>query len=278
MSLAARDLFDLSGRTAVVTGAAGFLGRTLCEALLDNGARVVALGRSDRLEEVAGGWRASYGSECVATRRVDMYDLGALEAVLADLASTEDVGVLVNNAHEMGPATGFNTPEGRLEAAGVEAWMRNLTGGVIWAALTTQRLGSAMRAAGRGSIVNVSSMYGIVAPNPRLYADTSFVNPPGYSAAKAGLIALTRYTASFWGADGVRANALVPGPFSNTEDLGPNSVAREDPFLDRLEERTLLGRIGRPTELAGAVVFLASDASSFVTGHALVVDGGWTAT
>lgn len=278
MSVRAEDLFSVRGRTAVVTGASGFLGRTLCEALLENGARVVAIGRSERLEHEAAEWTARYGAEAVGSRRVDMYDLDAFTATLQELAVAERPGIVVNNAHEMGQGTGFNTAEGRLENATVESWMRNLTGGVMWAALTTQHLGAGMRERGGGSIVNVASMYGLVAPSPRLYEGGDFVNPPGYSAAKAGMLALTRYTASFWGADGVRANAILPGPFSNTEEAGPNAVDADDPFLARLNERTALGRTGRPAELAGALLFLASEASSYMTGHSLVVDGGWTIT
>jgi len=117
-----------------------------------------------------------------------------------------------------------------------------------------------------------------VAPSPQLYEGTDFINPPGYSASKAALLAFTRYTASFWGPFGVRANAILPGPFSNTEETTANSVRKDDPFLDRLKARTVLGRLGEPAELAGAVLFLASDASSFMTGQALVVDGGWSIT
>jgi gluconate 5-dehydrogenase len=134
-----------------------------------------------------------------------------------------------------------------------------------------------MKQRGRGSIVNISTMYAQVAPDPRLYEGTTFVNPPGYSSAKAGMVAFTRYVASFWGSYGIRANAILPGPFSNTEDAGPNSVDLADPFLVRLGNKTSLGRRGQPEELAGALLFLASDASSYVTGHALAVDGGWTA-
>jgi gluconate 5-dehydrogenase len=129
----------------------------------------------------------------------------------------------------------------------------------------------------RGSIVNISTMYAQVSPDPRLYERTDFVNPPGYSAAKAGMLAFTRYIASFWGSYGIRANAILPGPFSNTEEAGPNSVDPADPFLARLSAKTCLGRRGQAHELAGALLFLASDASSYVTGHALAVDGGWTA-
>ena len=121
-------------------------------------------------------------------------------------------------------------------------------------------------------------MYAAVAPSPQLYKGTNFVNPPGYSASKAALLSFTRYVASYWGQHGIRANAILPGPFSNTEDVTPNAVPENDGFIERLRARTCLGRIGRPNELAGALLFLASDASSYITGHGLVVDGGWTIT
>lgn len=277
MKLEAASLFSLEGKTAVLTGATGFLGRTMARSLLANGARLIALGRSERLGPLAEDWTAEFGDGRVRPYQVDMYDLPALSAVLETIVEEEAApDILVNNAHELGPNTGFNTPDGSLEAASVEQWMRNLTAGVYWAALTTQKIGGVMKKRGRGSIVNISTMYARVAPSPRLYAGTDFINPPGYSAAKAGLLALTRYTASFWGAHGVRANAILPGPFSNIEEAGSNSVGADDPFLERLSERTCLGRTGRAHELAGALLFLASDASSYVTGHELVVDGGWT--
>ncbi len=277
MTLDAASLFSLEGRVAVLTGASGFLGRTMSAALLANGARVVALGRSDRLDDMAGEWASVYGADRVAAHRVDLSDEEAMRSVLSSvLASESRVDVLVNNAHEIGPDSGFNVPEGALDRFGREQWLRHVGGGLWWAALTTQILGGRMRELGGGSIVNVSSMYGLVAPSPELYEGTPFVNPAGYSAAKAAMLALTRYTASFWGAEGVRANALVPGPFSNTENSGPNAVEPGDPFLERLRHRTTLGRVGLPGELVGPLLFLASDASSYVNGHALVVDGGWT--
>lgn len=279
MNYSAADIFSLAGKTALVTGASGFLGRTWCEALLDNGATVIALGRSARTDSAAKGWQDRYGAGSVTARRIDMYDLAALENELGEiLADTGRVDILINNAHEMGAATGFNTPDAALDVAGFDQWERNLAGGVHWPATTTRIIGGAMKAAGGGTIVNVSSMYGLVAPSPLLYAGTNFLNPPGYSAAKAAMLALTRYTASFWGRDGVRCNALVPGPFSNTEDKSDNAVDPDDPFLARLEERTALGRVGAPHELVGAMVFLASEASSYMTGQSLIVDGGWTIT
>lgn len=277
MNLQASSLFSLEGRTALLTGATGFLGRTFARTLLSNGARLVALGRSDRLEALTSEWTREFGADRVHACRVDMYDLPTLSSLLDDIAAQEDVDVLVNNAYELGPGTGFNSPDGALETATLEQWTRHFTSGIYWPALTVQKLGPGMKTRGRGSIVNISTMYAVVAPDPRLYDGTSFLNPPGYSSAKAATLAFTRYVASFWGSYGVRANAILPGPFSNTEEVGANSVDPSDPFLGRLALRTCLGRPGRSDELAGALLFLSSDASSYVTGHALIVDGGWTA-
>jgi len=277
VSLEAGSLFSLEGRTALLTGATGFLGRTFARTLLSNGARLIALGRSERLDDLSAEWIRDFGVERVSTHRVDMYDLPAFSALLDKIAEREVVDVLVNNAYELGPNTGFNTTDGALEAATLDQWTRHFMSGIYWPALTVQKLGPGMIARHRGSIVNISSMYAIVAPDPRLYEGTEFLNPPGYSTAKAASLAFTRYVASFWGAQGVRANAILPGPFSNTEEAGANSVDVSDPFLGRLALRTSLRRPGRPEELAGALLFLSSDASSYVTGHALIVDGGWTA-
>lgn len=277
MSARKRDLFSLDGKTVLLTGATGFLGRYMIPALLTYGADVVALARSERLDTLTRQWCDEFGAGRVRGYRVDMYDLPALESVLDGIIEKEPfIEVLVNNAHELGPRTGFNVPDGSVEGATFDHWMRNLTGGIYWAALTTRKLGEAMKRHRKGSIINISTMYALVAPGPLLYEGTDFINPPGYSASKAGLLAFTRYVASFWGRQGVRANAISPGPFSNTEEESPNAVAEGDEFLDRLNARTCLGRIGRPGELQGAVVFLASDASSYITGTNIVVDGGWT--
>ncbi len=279
MNLSALSLFSLRGKTVVLTGASGYLGRTFAHALLQNGARVIALGRSARLQKEALDWQAKYGRENVAFRQIDMDDLDALSGLFDSIAAAEpNIDVLINNAHELGPRTGFNTPEGTLENASFDQWHRHFLGGVYWPALAVQKLGPKMKSAGRGSIINISTMYALVAPDPKLYEGTELLNPPGYSASKAAMIAYTRYLASFWGRHGIRANAILPGPFSNVSEESANAVAPDDPFLARLKSRTCLGRIGHPEELAGALLFLASDSSSYVTGHSLVIDGGWTAT
>ena len=283
MPLTATDLrlttlFNLEGKTAVLTGASGFLGRTFALALLANGARVVALGRSDRLQSEAIQWANEFGAEKIAVHQIDMYDTEALNTLCDQIAAEEkSLDILINNAHELGPNTGFNIPEGSLENASMDQWMKNLQGGVYWAVQTTQRLGIRMKQQQQGSIINIATMYATVAPRPHLYEGTTSLNPPGYSASKAALAAFTRYTASFWGRDNVRANCISPGPFSNTEDTaGQNSVQEDSPFVQRLKGYTVLNRIGRPIELCGALLFLASDASTYVTGQNLIVDGGWT--
>lgn len=278
-SLTSGALFNLQGKTAVLTGASGFLGRTFAQALLANGARVIALGRSERVQSEARSWANSFGKDMVSAHRVDMYDVSALNELCRRIAAEEkSIDVLVNNAHELGAATGFNVPEGSLENSTFEQWQKNLHAGVYWAVQTTQIFGDKLKEHKRGSIINIATMYASVAPRPELYHGSDSLNPPGYSASKAALVAFTRYAASFWGSCGVRANCISPGPFSNTEDLeGENAVAENSAFVKRLKGYTVLNRIGRPIELCGALIFLASDASSYVTGQNLAVDGGWTA-
>ena len=276
--LARQTLFSLEGKTAVLTGASGFLGRTFALALLANGARVIALGRSERLQTEAKNWANEFGEDKISVKQIDMYDVPALDALCKKVAASEkSIDVLINNAHELGSATGFNVPEGSLENSSFDQWQRNLQGGVYWAVQTTQTLGLRMKEQRKGSIINIATMYATVAPRPQLYEGTASLNPPGYSASKAALAAFTRYTASFWGREGVRANCISPGPFSNTEDVaGQNAVAEDSPFVQKLKGYTVLNRIGRPIELCGALLFLASDASTYVTGQNIIVDGGWT--
>jgi gluconate 5-dehydrogenase len=279
VKLNAASLFSVSEKTVVLTGASGYLGSTFAETFLQNGARVIVLGRSERLETRLAQWKSTFGSDLVDGYRFDMADGEKLNSTLDEIIAKEGhIDVLINNAHELGLLTGFNTETGFLENCTVEQWTRNLAGSVVWPFITTQKLGLIMKRQNNGSIINISSMYAIVAPSPDLYEGTPFGNPPGYSASKAAMLSFTRYVASYWGKYGVRANAILPGPFSNTDYSSMNSVAQDSPLLSRLRSRTCLKRLGSPHELAGALLFLASEASSFVTGQALIVDGGWTTT
>lgn len=276
-AMLASDLFSLKSKTVLLTGASGFLGRTMSEALLANGAKLTMLGRSERLMKVCDELAKKYGSQQVVAHAVDMYNTEALKHTLTDVV--EEIGtvdILINNAHELGPQTGFNVPEGALENTPLQYIERNLAGGMLWPVLAMQAVFPGMKKQGKGSIINTCTMYSLVAPDPGLYAGTGKINPAGYGPAKAALMQLTRYAASFWGQYGIRVNAIHPGPFTNTENTGPHTVKKTDPFLQSLGDRTCLGRIGNPKELIGILLFLASDASSYVTGQGISVDGGWT--
>jgi gluconate 5-dehydrogenase len=278
-SLLIEDLFSIQDKTVFLTGASGFLGRAMTRALLANGARLVAVGASDRFSRFRDQVWNEFGKERFAAYDADLDDTEAFKGVLESIAVREGrVDVIINNAHALGAKTGFNSMAGLLENASSGQIQASLAGGVLWPLLAVQILGRGMVERRNGSIINIASMYALIAPNPRLYEGTTFLNPPGYSIAKAGMLAFTRYVASFWGQYNVRCNALLPGAFPNTEERTENSVTSGDIFIQRLVDRTSLGRVGRPSDLIGAVLFLSSNASSYMTGQALIVDGGWMIT
>ena len=275
--LVASSLFSVEGKVALLTGASGFLGRTFGETLLANGADLVVLGRPGKLSQQSKVWSEKYGSERVHSFYVDMYDSEAFGNTLDEIGRQHAVDVLINNAHELAPSSGFNTPAGSLEHSTMDVWMRNLTAGVWWPALSVQKIGPGMKDRGHGSIINISTMYALVAPRPALYDGTSF-EPCGLLCFQGCHACVYAVRGILLGSiSGIRGQRNPPRPVSNTEEAGPNSVQVGDPFIEKLNANTCLGRIGRVGELAGALLFLASEASSYVTGQSIVVDGGWTA-
>lgn len=252
------SLFDLTGTVAVVTGASGRLGPAMVTALATAGATVVAVARSaERLAPLA-------SSQVIAAP----CDITSPEwpALIRSVAADHGrLDVLVNNAH-IGRGGSLGTATDEQWTEGWDLAVRATERGIQAA---RPHLAASAAAGGPASIVNVSSMYGVVAPDPRMYDGEELRNPPYYGAAKAALLQLTRYAAAELAAEGIRANALVLGPFPGSQ---------VDPaLLERISSRTMLGRVGSPEEVAGAVLYLASRASSFTTGSTLTVDGGWTA-
>ncbi len=239
----------LAGAVAVVTGASGRLGPVWIEALEDAGATVVGLD----LQEADGVLAA------------DVTDRPALDVALRRIEAEHGTPtVLVNNA-------GIDQPPD--PAAGgaetLEAFRRTVDVNLAGTFNAIQAFGPAMVAAGRGSIVNLGSLYATLAPEPRFYDHLpGFVKPAAYAASKAGVLQLTRYFARLWGPHGVRVNAISPG----------GVIGGQDPeFLAKYCARVPLGRMAGTADLGGPLVFLASDASRYVTGHELRVDGGFTA-
>jgi NAD(P)-dependent dehydrogenase (short-subunit alcohol dehydrogenase family) len=257
--------FSLDGKVVAVTGAAGILGEHFCRELLQEGATVVAI---DAADEALDRLRSALPNPRLHGYRADIRDRAAVQAVYDDAVNKlGPIDGLLNNAATKSP--NFFEP---FETFPVEDWDHvmsvNLTGALVCA----QVFGGAMAAAGKGSVVNVLSIYGVVAPDQRIYEGSEYlgraINTPAvYSASKAGLWGLTSYLSSYWGAKGVRVNALTPGGIYS----GQNQT-----FVDRYSQRVPMGRMGGPLDLCGALIYLMSDASAYVTGQNMIIDGGLT--
>lgn len=266
-------MFGLDGEIAVVTGALGKLGIFWMDALLEAGAAVFAIdlpgasvtGDFDRLQ-------ARFGPDRLQLERADVTDRPRLEHVCRHCQEVFGTpSILVNNAGiDRAPAssqTGY-----RLEDIPLEENLRILEVNTLGLFLATQVFGSRMLDAGRGSIINIGSLYASVAPDIRLYehiqTDPPFLKPPAYGASKAAVVNLTRYLAALWASHGVRVNTLSPGGVLGEQD---------EEFKRKFCDRVPLGRMATAKDLAGPLLFLASQASSYVTGTELIVDGGFTA-
>jgi NAD(P)-dependent dehydrogenase (short-subunit alcohol dehydrogenase family) len=265
------SLFSLNGKTAVVTGAGGLLGKEHCLALSEAGANVVL---ADINIEAAQQIHRQLPGRHISVQ-IDVTDKASLETardiILNRLGS---IDILINNAaiNDMFEKPELSCEQSSFELFPLENWHRMLEVNVTGSFLACQVFGTVMAQVRKGSIINIASTYGMVGPDQSIYRNRNgeqvFFKGPAYPTTKGAILAFTRYLAAYWGRQGVRVNCLSPGGVENGQD---------EHFISNYSAKTPVGRMAVPSDYRGAIIFLASDASSYMTGANLVVDGGWTA-
>ncbi|MFA6635533.1 MAG: SDR family oxidoreductase [Candidatus Omnitrophota bacterium] len=259
-----KEMFSLEGKVAIVTGGAGHIGSAISEILATAGAKVVIAGLdSEKSKKKAGEIIKECGEGCSGIT-MDIASPQKVRKAMRTIA--EDFGgidILVNNAYFGG--------RGSIEDISDKNWEKGIDGTINSVFRCSQSVIQHMEKRKGGSIINISSIYGMVSPDPSIYGGTDYHNPPNYGAGKAAIIQFTRFGACHLAGKNIRMNCVTPGAFPNKE------VQKDVKFISKLEKKIPAGRIGLPRDIKGAVLFLASEASSYVTGVNLVVDGGWTA-
>ena len=258
-------MFDLTNKSILVAGGAGYLGSQLCESiLLHNGNLCIADINIEKTNSLMNFLSKKYPNRNIISTTLDIKNENSIiECVNKTDEYFDNIDGLVNATYG---ATG-KTLEELTSKEFNDANAINLTGSFILSRHTIEKMNEG------GSVVMFASMYGIVSPKPNLYPDGINPNPIEYGAGKAGLIQLTKYLASHYGIKNIRVNAIAPGPFP---DIKKNNNYNQE-FLDNLKDSTMLKRLGESQEIAGPIIFLLSQASSYITGQVLKVDGGWTA-
>ena len=263
MSKTLRELQSLKGRTAIVTGGAGYLGSAISETLAELGANLVLASRDQK--KCATKCREIEEKSDGAVRAIGLgLDVLSKDSVVRFRDSVHEhfhkIDILVNNA--------WSGNKNSWESISDEDWDYDINMSLNSVFRLTKALFPDLQAT-RGVILNIASMYGHIGPDYRIYDGKEFANPPSYGAAKAGVIQFTKYLASFLSPYGIRVNALSPGAFPHPP------TQKHEGFMQKLGSKNPMNRIGQPEELKGAVALLCSDAGSYITGQNVCVDGGW---
>ena len=252
------NLFSCKGKVALVTGGLGLIGKEIVRGLSDFGSSVCVADIDDRQMK---------GLENLAAVNFQHLDITSEDSIHQTLATVirqfKKIDILVNCAYPRTSDWGA-----RCEDVSYDSWKMNVDSHLGGYFLCCQKVAAQMKLQGSGSIINLASIYGVVAPDFSIYEGTSMTMPVAYSAIKGGVIAFSKYMSSYYAKDNIRVNCVSPGGVFDNQPDG---------FVEKYTAKTPLGRMGTPKDMVGAVLYLASDASSYVTGHNLIVDGGWTA-
>jgi NAD(P)-dependent dehydrogenase (short-subunit alcohol dehydrogenase family) len=262
-----KELMDLHGRVALVSGGGGHIGAAACEALAELGADIVVLDKSKKdCERTATQIHETYGVKTLPLI-VDLTDDAAVKSLPGPIMEKFGRLDIVANSAAMtsdSKMEGYAVP---FEEQPLEPWRKAFEVNLTSVFALVQACRDVLKESGNGSVINISSIYGIVGPDMRLYEGTDMGNPAAYAASKGGLLAFTRWLATVLAPD-VRVNAISPGGVLRGQD---------EKFLKRYNERTPMRRMATEEDVKGAIAYLASDMSNYVTGQNLVIDGGWTA-
>jgi NAD(P)-dependent dehydrogenase (short-subunit alcohol dehydrogenase family) len=266
------DLFSLSGKVVLVTGGAGLLGQVFCQAFADSGADVAVVDIDDQVAKSVAANIATKSGRKVRGIGCDITSSETVSKMVKTVVSELGrIDVLINNAASKGSSLDeFFKP---FEDYSLQTWREVMSVNIDGLFLVAQAVGKQMKLQGGGSIIQTSSIYGVVAPDQRIYEGSEYngrpINTPAvYSASKAAVLGLTSYLSTYWANSGIRVNSLTPGGISS----GQNKT-----FDEKYSNRVPLRRMGQASELVGALIYLASDASSYVTGQNIIVDGGLSA-
>ena len=261
-----KKLFDMSGKTVIITGAAGLLGSQYAEGLINSGANVVLADLNYKLcKEICERLIKKKDSRALAVK-LDLTDKKSIQDMVKKVIKKySTIDVLINNAADQGDSRLRKTP---FEEFPLKNWNHAIDVNLTGVFLCCQEIGKVMVKQRNGIIINISSTYGIVAPDQRIYGKSGQNSAAFYAATKGSIINLTRYLAAYWQGKGIRVNTLSPGGVEKGQDKD---------FIKKYSYKTILGRMAKRDEYVGPILFLASDASSYMTGSNLIVDGGWTA-
>ena len=261
-----KNIFDLTNKTVILTGAAGYLGGNYADGLSQSGANVVLADINyqgcKKLEHKI---REKYDVDPLSVK-LDLTQSKSINNLVSKITKKySSIDVLINNAAYQG------TPKIRtagFENLTLETWNQAISVNLTGIFLLSQQIGKIMKNQKFGNIINISSIYGIVGADQRIYGKSGQNSAVFYAATKGAVLNLTRYLASFWNRTGIRVNTFSPGGVENKQDKN---------FVKNYSKKTMIGRMARNDEYVGALIFLASDASSYMTGSNLIIDGGWTA-